>query len=233
MTALTTAALPTPPSIANAEPRWADPRARPRRRVHGPARRHDRQRRGARRSAPTSAAASSALQWIAGGYALTFAVGLVTGGRLGDIFGRRRMFLLGVAGFAAASLLCGARARPETLIAARLAAGRCRGDHDPAGLRDHPLRSFPPDEIGKAFAPVRPRDRRSAPCSGRCSAACSSSRPARRGLADDLPRQPPARRRRARRAPGCCRSRARSNRRRSTSPARCSSPSPPACSSSR
>ena len=33
----------------------------------------------------------SALQWIAGGYALTFAVGLVTGGRLGDIYGRRRM----------------------------------------------------------------------------------------------------------------------------------------------
>src|SRR5262245_7348628 len=34
----------------------------------------------------------SALQWIAGGYALTFAVGLVTGGRLGDIFGRRKLF---------------------------------------------------------------------------------------------------------------------------------------------
>src|SRR3954462_724960 len=50
----------------------------------------------------------SALQWIAGGYALTFAVGLVTGGRLGDIFGRKRLFLVGVAGFTAASALCGA-----------------------------------------------------------------------------------------------------------------------------
>src|SRR3954466_10291844 len=43
-------------------------------------------------------ASLSALQWIAGGYALTFAIGLVTGGRLGDIFGRRRLFLIGVAG---------------------------------------------------------------------------------------------------------------------------------------
>ena len=49
----------------------------------------------------------SALQWLAGGYALTLPSGLVTGGRLGDIYGRRRMFLLGVAGFAIASLLCG------------------------------------------------------------------------------------------------------------------------------
>ena len=54
-------------------------------------------------------ASLSALQWIAGGYALTFAIGLVTGGRLGDIFGRRRLFLLGLAGFTAASALCGAR----------------------------------------------------------------------------------------------------------------------------
>src|SRR3954468_24634532 len=43
-------------------------------------------------------ASLSALQWIAGGYALSFAIGLVTGGRLGDIFGRRRMFLIGVVG---------------------------------------------------------------------------------------------------------------------------------------
>ena len=61
-------------------------------------------------SAPTSARACSALQWIAGGYALAFAIGLVTGGRLGDIFGRRRLFLIGVAGFTTASALCGARA---------------------------------------------------------------------------------------------------------------------------
>src|SRR5690348_15421541 len=50
---------------------------------------------------------STGLQWILGGYALTFAIGLVTGGRLGDIFGRRRLFLLGAAGFTGASVLCG------------------------------------------------------------------------------------------------------------------------------
>src|SRR6187551_3694117 len=59
----------------------------------------------------------SALQWIAGGYALTFAVGLVTGGRLGDIYGRRRMFLLGVAGFSFSSALCGVAPSAGVLIA--------------------------------------------------------------------------------------------------------------------
>ena len=93
----------------------------------------------------------SALQWIAGGYALTFAVGLVTGGRLGDIFGRRRMFLLGVAGFAAASLLCGLAPTSETLIAARLLQGAFAAIMIPQGFGI--IRSaFGPDEIGKAFA---------------------------------------------------------------------------------
>src|SRR5580704_15798328 len=36
---------------------------------------------------------TSALQWVIGGYALAFAVGLITGGRLGDIYGRKRMFV--------------------------------------------------------------------------------------------------------------------------------------------
>ena len=93
----------------------------------------------------------SALQWIAGGYALTFAVGLVTGGRLGDIYGRRRMFLLGVAGFAVASLLCGLAPTSETLIAARLLQGACAAIMIPQGFGI--IRSaFGPDEIGKAFA---------------------------------------------------------------------------------
>jgi EmrB/QacA subfamily drug resistance transporter len=93
----------------------------------------------------------SALQWIAGGYALTFAVGLVTGGRLGDIYGRRRLFLLGVAGFATASLLCGLAPGSETLIAARLLQGACAAIMIPQGFGI--IRSaFGPDEIGKAFA---------------------------------------------------------------------------------
>src|SRR5579859_541467 len=48
-------------------------------------------------------ASFSAVQWITGGYALAFALGLITGGRLGDIFGRKRLFLLGIGGFTVAS----------------------------------------------------------------------------------------------------------------------------------
>jgi EmrB/QacA subfamily drug resistance transporter len=95
-------------------------------------------------------ASLSALQWIAGGYALTFAIGLVTGGRLGDIFGRRRLFLAGLAGFTAASALCGAANSPETLIALRLVQGVFAAIMIPQGfgiLRQ----AFPPDEIQKAF----------------------------------------------------------------------------------
>jgi EmrB/QacA subfamily drug resistance transporter len=96
-------------------------------------------------------ASLSALQWIAGGYALTFAVGLVTGGRLGDIFGRRRLFLLGVAGFTATSVLCGVAASPAMLIACRLAQGLFAAVMIPQGfglIRE----AFPPDELQKAFA---------------------------------------------------------------------------------
>src|SRR5215470_9139725 len=63
------------------------------------------------------------LQWIAAGYTLALAVGLLTGGRLGDMFGRRRMLLIGVSGFMAASLACGLAVSPEMLIAARVLQG--------------------------------------------------------------------------------------------------------------
>src|SRR5437764_14860852 len=51
-------------------------------------------------------ASPSQLQWIVGGSSLPVSVGRVTGGRLGDIFGRRRMFLIGAAGFTLASVAC-------------------------------------------------------------------------------------------------------------------------------
>lgn len=44
-------------------------------------------------------ASAAALEWTIAGYTLAFALGLITGGRLGDVYGRRRMFLLGVCGF--------------------------------------------------------------------------------------------------------------------------------------
>src|SRR5512134_751643 len=52
-------------------------------------------------------ASYSAIQWIIAGYSLAFALFLITGGRLGDIFGYKKLFLIGMAGFTLASLLSG------------------------------------------------------------------------------------------------------------------------------
>jgi MFS family permease len=53
-------------------------------------------------------ASPSEVQWLVAAYVLAYAIGLITGGRLGDIYGRRRLFQLGLAGFTIASALCGA-----------------------------------------------------------------------------------------------------------------------------
>jgi len=63
------------------------------------------------------------VQWVIAGYALTFAVFLLTGGRLGDIYGRKRMFLTGLVGFLAASTLCGLAPNPDFLVGARVLQG--------------------------------------------------------------------------------------------------------------
>src|SRR5690349_9193998 len=68
-------------------------------------------------------ASVSAIQWITAGYALAFAAGLITGGRLGDIYGRKRLFLIGIGGFTLASALCGVAPTPEILVAARILQG--------------------------------------------------------------------------------------------------------------
>ncbi|MEV4349314.1 MFS transporter [Actinoplanes sp. NPDC049596] len=65
----------------------------------------------------------AALQMVVGGYAFTYAAGMVIGGRLGDQVGRRRMFLVGITTFAIASLLCGLAQSPGQLVAARLLQG--------------------------------------------------------------------------------------------------------------
>jgi MFS family permease len=65
----------------------------------------------------------AALQLVVGGYAFMYASGMVTGGRLGDLLGYRRLFMIGVASFAAASLLCGLAQSPAELVAARLLQG--------------------------------------------------------------------------------------------------------------
>jgi EmrB/QacA subfamily drug resistance transporter len=65
----------------------------------------------------------SALEWTVNAYTLTFAVLMVTGGRLGDIFGRRRMFLFGVAVFGLSSLAIGFAPSDTTLVAFRAIQG--------------------------------------------------------------------------------------------------------------
>src|SRR3954453_18084237 len=68
-------------------------------------------------------ASDSDLQWVVAAYLLTYALSLITGGRLGDVLGRRRMFMLGIVGFTAASALCAAAPSPSALIVARLLQG--------------------------------------------------------------------------------------------------------------
>ncbi|MGW7189941.1 MFS transporter, partial [Streptomyces sp. NPDC054838] len=65
----------------------------------------------------------SALQWLTTGYSLPVAVGLITGGRLGDLYGRRKILLLGTVVFTAASLMSGLAAGPGVLIGARMLQG--------------------------------------------------------------------------------------------------------------
>jgi EmrB/QacA subfamily drug resistance transporter len=68
-------------------------------------------------------AAPSALQWTAAGYTLAFALTLITGGRLGDRFGHRALFVLGTAGFGVSSLVAGLAPEVGVLLAARVAQG--------------------------------------------------------------------------------------------------------------
>jgi EmrB/QacA subfamily drug resistance transporter len=65
-------------------------------------------------------ATSAEVQFVISAYAATYAVMLITGGRLGDLLGRKRMFLIGVAGFSVASLLCGFAGSPKGLILGRI-----------------------------------------------------------------------------------------------------------------
>jgi EmrB/QacA subfamily drug resistance transporter len=96
-------------------------------------------------------ASSAALEWILSGYPLAISVGLILGGRLGDLYGRRTMFLIGTSGFVLASALCGLSPNAGVLITARLIQGGFAALMLPQGfgvLRE----TFPEDERQKAFA---------------------------------------------------------------------------------
>ncbi|MFC5722034.1 MFS transporter [Streptomyces gamaensis] len=95
-------------------------------------------------------ASFSVLQWLSEGYALAFAIGLITGGRLGDIYGRKRVFLLGMGGFTLASMLCGVVSDPQLLVAARVLQGLMGAMMVPQVLSIIHV-TFPAHERGKVF----------------------------------------------------------------------------------
>ena len=63
---------------------------------------------------------ASTLQWLSAGYTLAFAVLLITGARLGDMFGCRRLFLVGSAGFTLKSAACAMAPSPSLLSSVRV-----------------------------------------------------------------------------------------------------------------
>src|SRR3984957_16351091 len=83
---------------------------------------------------------ASTIQWLSAAYTLAFAVLLIAGARLGDILGRRRLFLAGSAGFTLFSAACAVAPTIGGLVALPGAPGRVRRVDDPAGIR--------PDEAG-------------------------------------------------------------------------------------
>lgn len=74
------------------------------------------------------------LQWIADGYLLSLSALILLGGSLGDIFGRKKIYLLGLLGFGIASLLCGLAPNATTLIIMRVVQGICGALLVPGGL---------------------------------------------------------------------------------------------------
>ena len=110
-------------------------------------------------------------QWVINGYAMVFGVLIVTGGRLADLFGRRRIFFIGAAIFALFSLLGGVAPDVWVLLASRFLMGD-RRRHDVAGDPRHDLRAPAEGQGGprRRHHPRRPPA--SAMPSARCSAAC-------------------------------------------------------------
>ena len=95
-------------------------------------------------------ASLSSLEWTVNAYTLTFAVLLVTGGRLGDILGRRKMFLFGVVVFALSSAAIGLAPDQGWLVAGRAIQGVGAAFMMPATLSIITV-TFPAEERGKAI----------------------------------------------------------------------------------
>ena len=92
----------------------------------------------------------SELEWIVSGYALTFAALMLIGGKLADAYGRRLIFVLGIAIFTLASLACGLASSGDALIGARVAQGVGAAMMNPATLSIIAV-TFPPRQRGTAI----------------------------------------------------------------------------------
>jgi EmrB/QacA subfamily drug resistance transporter len=92
----------------------------------------------------------SSLEWVVNAYFLTFAVLMLSGGKLADLIGRRRIFILGLVIFTLSSLACGLATNGETLIAARAVQGVGAALMSPATLSIIAA-TFPPRERGTAM----------------------------------------------------------------------------------
>ena len=92
----------------------------------------------------------SELEWVVAGYALTFGAFMLTGGKLADLFGRRRIFVTGLVVFTAASLACGLATGANMLIGARVIQGLGAAMMNPATLSIITV-TFPPRQRGTAI----------------------------------------------------------------------------------
>jgi len=92
----------------------------------------------------------SELEWVVNAYALTFGVLLLTGGKLADLLGRRRIFVVGLVIFTASSFFCGIANSATTLIAARTVQGVGAALMNPATLSIITA-TFPPRQRGTAI----------------------------------------------------------------------------------
>ena len=90
------------------------------------------------------------LELVVAGYGLAFAVLLITGGRLGDLYGRKRLFMIGMVGFTTASALCGLATSPRVLIAARVLQGLTAALMNPQVLAIIRV-TFPENERARAI----------------------------------------------------------------------------------
>lgn len=95
-------------------------------------------------------ASDAQIQWTIAAYTLALGAGLITGGRLGDQFGRKRLFMIGLAGFTVTSALCALAVTPGMLIGMRAAQGLAAGIMVPQ-VFGVIRASFAPAERAKAF----------------------------------------------------------------------------------